>query len=89
MEMGLLNSVLLQAKTGSWDYSSCIMMSEKNLKYNRSEMLHTYERNGLFQNIEIAGEGGWNFPGPCLYSEDKAPGDLEVKLAVTPPSVGV
>lgn len=29
MEMGLLNSVLLQAKTGSWDYSSCIMMSEK------------------------------------------------------------
>lgn len=51
-------------------------------------MLHTYERNGLFQNIEIAGEGGWNFPEPCLYSEDKAPGDLEVKLTATPPSVG-
>lgn len=60
--MGLLNSVLLQAKTGSWDYSSCIMMSgKKNLKYNRSEMLHTYERNILFQNIEIAEEGGLKF----------------------------
>lgn len=56
--MGLLNSVLLQAKTGSWDSSSCIMMSEKkNLKCNRSEILHIYERNGLFQNIEIAREG--------------------------------
>lgn len=80
--MGLLNSVILQARPRSWDYSSCIMMSEKehNLKCNRSEILH---RNrpffscmyGPFQTIEWGGII-WNFPKPCLYSEDRAPGDL-------------
>lgn len=40
----------------------------------------------MFQTIEWAGVI-CNFPKPCLYSEDKAPGDLEIKLAVTHPSL--
>lgn len=57
--MGLLNSVILQARPWSWDCSSCIMMPEKEnkLKCNRSEILHINERNSLFQNIELVWGG--------------------------------
>lgn len=41
MEMGLLNSVILQARPRSWDDYSSIMMPEKenNLKCNRSSVI--------------------------------------------------
>lgn len=58
MEMGLLNSVLLQAKTGSWDSSSCIMMSEKKISSVIGLKYYIYMKEmACFKILKLRGRG--------------------------------
>lgn len=56
--MGLLNSVLLQAKTGSWDSSSCIMMSEKKISSVIGLKYYIYmNKMACFKILKLRGRG--------------------------------